>query len=69
MRRVRWIAMLGVIAAGGCANPAEPKVELACGDPRRPCDQLLPEITDRTDTPFLADPATVELGDAVIRRR
>ena len=69
MRRVRWIAGAGLLAAGACSNPAEPRVELDCGDPRRPCDQLLPEITDRTETPYLADPATVVVGDAIIRRR
>ncbi|HYD54327.1 MAG TPA: hypothetical protein VEA99_16950 [Gemmatimonadaceae bacterium] len=69
MRQLRWIAGLALLASAACSNPAEPEREArACGDPRRPCDQLLGEITDRTDTPYLADPNTIVIGDAVVRR-
>lgn len=65
--RIVWMVLAGLLA--GCANPAAPVAELDCENARRPCDQLLPEIDDRLDTPFLADPATVVIGDRVVQRR
>jgi hypothetical protein len=69
MRQLRWIASVGLLAAGACSDATAPTTGLTCDDPDRPCDQLLAEISDRAETPYLADANTLVIGNAVVRRR
>jgi hypothetical protein len=71
MRSLRWIAVVGILSLAACGG--EPTAPLAaetedCSNTRRPCDQVLPEATDRLSTPFLSAPTTVVIGGTVSRR-
>jgi hypothetical protein len=71
MRSLRWIVAVGSLALAACSSgPTAPQVAETedCSNTRRPCDQVLPEATDRLSTPFLAAPTTVVIGGAVTRR-
>ena len=71
MRSLRWIAVVGTLGLAACdGGPAAPQAAKTedCSNTRRPCDQVLPEATDRLSTPFLSAPTTVVIGGTVSRR-
>lgn len=71
MRSLRWMVVVGTLGLAACGDGSTaPQVAETedCSNTRRPCDQVLPEATDRLSTPFLAAPTTVVIGGTVARR-
>ena len=71
MRSLRWIVIGGALGLAACSGgPTAPQAAETedCSNTRRPCDQVLPEASDRLSTPFLAAPTTVVIGGTVTRR-
>jgi hypothetical protein len=59
-RRPLMIALAALSLLGACSSATAPRgMDIDCGDPRRPCDQILMEEPGRNLTPYIPAPGVV----------